>query len=61
VRLRTDPGHLKFDITSSPGGHWEDAYFSTGNNPYGYDSAQCDWIGVGKGYRITVPAAKAGP
>ena len=60
VRLRTDPGHLKFDITASPGGHWEDAYISAGNNPYGYDSAQCDWLGVGKGYRIPVPAAKAG-
>ena len=30
VRLGTDPGHLKFDIKSSPGGHWEDAYISAG-------------------------------
>jgi hypothetical protein len=60
VRLGTDPGHLKFDIKSSPGGSWEDAYISAGNNPDGYDSAQCNWLGVGKGYVIPVPAARAG-
>jgi hypothetical protein len=60
VRLGTDPGHLKFDIKSSPGGSWEDAYISAGNNPDGYDSAQCNWLGVGKGYVIPVPAGGAG-
>jgi hypothetical protein len=60
VRLGTDPGHLKFDIKSSPGGSWEDAYISAGNNPDGYDSAQCNWLGVGKGYVIPVPAGAAG-
>ena len=60
VRLGTDPGHLKFDIKSSPQGSWEDAYISAGNNPDGYDSAQCNWLGVGKGYVIPVPAGKAG-
>ena len=60
VRLGTDPGHLKFDVKSSPGGSWEDAYISAGNNPDGYDSAQCNWLGVGKGYVIPVPAGGAG-
>ena len=60
VRLGTDPGHLKFDIKSSPGGFWQDAYISAGNNPDGYDSAQCNWLGVGKGYVIPVPAGAAG-
>jgi len=60
VRLGTDPGHLKFDIKSSPGGYWQDAYISAGNNPDGYDSAQCNWLGVGKGYVIPVPAGGAG-
>src|ERR1700743_1691536 len=49
VKLGTDPGHLKFDIKSSPGGHWEDSYISSGNNPDGYNSAQCNCLGVGKG------------
>ena len=60
VRLGTDPGHLKFDVKSSPGGSWEDAYISAGNNPDGYDSAQCNWLGVGKGYVIPVSAGGAG-
>ncbi len=33
-----------------PAGLLEDAYISAGNNPDGYDSAQCNWLGVGKGY-----------
>ncbi len=44
VRLGTDPGHLKWDVKSSPQGSWEDAYISAGNNPDGYDSAQCNWL-----------------
>jgi hypothetical protein len=60
VRLDTDPGHLKFDVKSSPQGYWQDAYISAGNNPDGYDSAQCNWIGVGKGYVIPVPVGRAG-
>jgi hypothetical protein len=60
VRLRTSPGHLTFDVNSSPGGSWEDAYISAGNNPDGYDSAQCNWLGVGKGYVIPVNAGGAG-
>ena len=31
-----------------------------GNNPDGYDSAQCNWLGVGKGYVIPVPAGRSG-
>jgi hypothetical protein len=61
VRLGTDPGHLKFDIKSSPGGHWQDAYISSGNNPDGYNSAQCNWLSVGKGYVVPIPVGKAGP
>jgi hypothetical protein len=61
VLLRTDPGHLKFDIAAAPKAYyWQDAYISAGNNPDGYNSAGCDWIGVGKGYQIPVPANKAG-
>jgi hypothetical protein len=60
VRLTTQPGHPKFDINSSPQGYWQDAYISAGNNPDGYDSAQCNWLGVGKGYVIPVPAGGAG-
>jgi hypothetical protein len=60
VRIATHPGHLRFDIESSPQGDWQDAYISAGNNPDGYDSAQCNWIGVGKGYVIPVPVGKSG-
>ena len=60
VWLGTDPGHLKFDVKSSPQRSWEDAYISAGNNPDGYDSAQCNWLGVGKGYVIPVPAGGSG-
>ena len=60
VRLDTDPGHLKLDVRSSPQGYWQDAYISAGNNPDGYDSAQCNWIGVGKGYVIPAPVGRAG-
>jgi hypothetical protein len=60
VRIATAPGHLRFDIKSSPQGYWQDAYISAGNNPDGYDSARCNWLGVGKGYAIPVPVGKAG-
>jgi hypothetical protein len=60
VRMATDPGHLKFDVKSSPQGYWQDAYISAGNNPDGYDSAQCNWIGAGKGYVIPVPVGRTG-
>jgi hypothetical protein len=60
VLVATDPGHLKFDIKSSPQRYWQDAYISAGNNPAGYDSAQCNWLGVGKGYVIPVPVGRAG-
>lgn len=60
VKLFTDPGHLKLDINSSPQGAWQDAYISSGNNPDGYDSAQCNWLGVGKGYVVPVAEPSAG-
>lgn len=60
VKLGTEPGRLKFDIKSSPDGYWQDAYISAGNNPDGYDSAQCNWIGVGKGYDVPIPEGRAG-
>ncbi len=34
VRLGTDPGHLKWDVKSSPQGSWEDAYISGGQQPW---------------------------
>jgi hypothetical protein len=38
VRLGTDPGHLKFDIKSSPQASWEDAYISAGIDRSEYHS-----------------------
>jgi hypothetical protein len=60
VHLATSPGHLKFDIKSSPQGAWQDAYLVAGNNPDGYDSAQCNWLNVGRGDAIPVPVGAAG-
>jgi hypothetical protein len=61
VKLKTDPGHLKFDVNSGGDrGYWNDAYLVSGYNPNGYDSTSCNGWGHGDSYDLPVKATDAG-
>ncbi len=57
VSLISSPGSSSFSIAS--GGsldYWNDAYLSTGNNSYGYNSAECNNYG---GHSLAFPVSYA--